>query len=147
MRMWLCDPKIMCQKHLCGEHVEMHMFLGTIKKGKKIDGYLKNNLLEPMALYWRHKQLELEMIDRGYNHNSEMFDVPNTVLNISEEKIVKDKDYIHLAPENFVPEKQNAQKVTTIQTNTERVRVSAVVLDELVNYAGEVSIYRTRLDQ
>jgi len=86
MRMWLCDPKIMCQKHLCGEHVEMHMFLGTIKKGKKIDGYLKNNLLEPMALYWRHKQLELEMIDRGYNHNSEMFDVPNTVLNISEEK-------------------------------------------------------------
>ncbi|RKZ94765.1 MAG: hypothetical protein DRQ43_06350, partial [Gammaproteobacteria bacterium] len=69
------------------------------------------------------------------------------VEEISEEKIVKNKDYTHLAPEDFVPEKQNAQKATTIQANTERVRVSADVLDELVNYAGEVSIYRTRLDQ
>lgn len=85
MRMWLCDPKIMCQKHLCGEHVEMHMFLGSLKKNKKIDGYLNNNLFEPMALYWRHKQLELEMIDRGYNHNSEMFGA-DIVLNLPEEK-------------------------------------------------------------
>ena len=75
MRMWLCDPKILCQKHLCGEHVEMHMFLGTLKQGKKIDGYLNNNLFEPRSLYQRHKDLADEMIKRGYNHKSCMEDV------------------------------------------------------------------------
>jgi len=72
MRMWLCDPKILCQKHLCGEHVEMHMFAGTIKKGKKIDGFLKNNLFQPRYLLMRHEELKNEMLDRGYNHKSEM---------------------------------------------------------------------------
>jgi len=72
MRMWLCDPKIMCQKHLCGEHVEMHMFLGSLKKNKKIDGYLNNNLFEPRSLYQRHKDLGDEMTKRGYNHKSDI---------------------------------------------------------------------------
>lgn len=72
MRMWLCDPKILCQKHLCGEHLEMHMFLGTLKQGKKIDGYLKNNLFQPRFLIQRHKDLKDEMIKRGYNHKSPM---------------------------------------------------------------------------
>ena len=72
MRMWLCDPKILCQKHLCGEHVEMHMFLGTLKKRKKIDGFLNNNLFEPRALFKRHDDLKEEMINRGYNHQSDM---------------------------------------------------------------------------
>ena len=40
----MVDPKFLCQKHLCGEHLECHMFLGTLKKNKKVDGYLKNNL-------------------------------------------------------------------------------------------------------
>jgi hypothetical protein len=70
MRMWLCDPKIMCQKHLCGEHLEMHMFLGSLKEGKKIDGYIKNNLFEPRMIYQRHKDLADEMTNRGYNHKS-----------------------------------------------------------------------------
>lgn len=72
MRMWLCDPKILCQKHLCGEHVEMHMFLGTLKQGKKIDGFLKNNLFQPRYLLMRHEELQDEMIRRGYNHKSPM---------------------------------------------------------------------------
>ena len=70
MRMWLANPEKMCQKHLCGEHLEMHMFLGALKKRKKIDGYLKNNLFEPRSLFQRHKDLAKEMIDRGYNHKS-----------------------------------------------------------------------------
>ena len=70
MRMWLCDPKIMCQKHLCGEHLEMHMFLGSLKAGKKIDGYLKNNLFQPRLLFQRHEDLKQEMITRRYNHKS-----------------------------------------------------------------------------
>ena len=70
MRMWMVDPKIMCRKHLCGEHVEHHMFIGTIKKGTKVDGYLRNNLLEPLSIFQRHQELSNEMLRRGYNHNS-----------------------------------------------------------------------------
>lgn len=70
MRMWLCSPKILCRKHLFGEHVEMHMFLGALKKGKKIRGYLDNNLFQPTSLYFRHEQLKREIISRGYNHKS-----------------------------------------------------------------------------
>jgi len=87
MRMWLCDPEILCQKHLCGEHVEMHMFLGSLKQGKKIDGYLNNNLFEPRLLFQRHEDLKNEMVKRGYNHNSCMTEVDcECVLDMPNEK-------------------------------------------------------------
>ena len=72
MRMWLTEPSKMCRKHLMGEHVEMHMFLGSLKKRKKLDGFFKNNLFEPRSLYQRHKDLADEMVRRGYNHKSEI---------------------------------------------------------------------------
>jgi hypothetical protein len=68
--MWMCDPEILCQKHLCGEHVEMHMFAGALKKRKKVSGYIKNNCFEPRSLFMRHDELSKEMIKRGYNHKS-----------------------------------------------------------------------------
>jgi hypothetical protein len=70
MRQWMVDPKCMCQKHLCGCHVEHHMFVGSMKKKIKMDGYLKNNLLEPRSLFERHKVLSEEMTRRGMNHKS-----------------------------------------------------------------------------
>jgi len=85
--MWLCDPKIMCQKHLCGEHLEMHMFLGTLKKQKKVDGYIANNLFEPRSLYQRHKDLADEMGRRGYNHKSQLNETDcSCILNLPIEK-------------------------------------------------------------
>jgi hypothetical protein len=48
------------------------MFMGTIAKGNKIDGYLSNNLLEPNSLHHRHNCLTVEMEERGYNHRSQM---------------------------------------------------------------------------
>ena len=68
--MWMVNPKILCRKHLLGEHVECHMFVGTLKQGKSIKGYIKNNLLEITSLNKRHDELSQEMIDRGYNHKS-----------------------------------------------------------------------------
>jgi len=107
MRMWLCDPRILCQKHLCGEHVEMHMFLGTLKKGKKIDGFLNNNLFQPRFLFQRHEDLKNEMIKRGYNHNSNMCEEEcGCVLDLPQEKqyweVDKDaalKDLLSRCPE------------------------------------------------
>lgn len=87
MRQWLVDPKIMCQKHLCGEHLELHMTIGTIKKGIKIDGYLKNNLLEPRSIYERHKILAEEMLRRGYNHKSPLNESDcECILNLKNEQ-------------------------------------------------------------
>jgi hypothetical protein len=72
MRMWQIPPKLLCRKHLIGEHVEMHMFIGTIKKGKSIKGYLDKGLVDVPDIIYRHNNLAEEMISRGYNHKSEM---------------------------------------------------------------------------
>jgi hypothetical protein len=76
----MVNPKVMCRKHLLGEHVEHHMFIGTLRKGKKIDKYLTNNLLEPLSLYKRHKEISLEMIRRGYNHNSPLSEIDACIV-------------------------------------------------------------------
>jgi hypothetical protein len=69
MRMWNVNPRIMCRNHLLGEHLEMHMFVGCLNKGKSIEGYL-DGLLEIHNLKKRHRELVKEMGRRGYNHNS-----------------------------------------------------------------------------
>ncbi|EFL85585.1 hypothetical protein HMPREF1022_00204 [Desulfovibrio sp. 6_1_46AFAA] len=70
MRMWLVPPSHMCRKHLLGEHVELHMLLGTLKKGKSITGFLSGGLIDPCRMYKRHGELVREMERRGYAHNS-----------------------------------------------------------------------------
>lgn len=70
MRQWMVDPKKMCRKHLLGEHVEHHMFIGTLMKKINIKGYIENDLLEPLSLQQRHDQIVEEMLSRGYKHNS-----------------------------------------------------------------------------
>lgn len=70
MRMWMVDPKIMCRQHLLGEHVEIHMLLGCLRRGKNIDGFLKAKLVDPRSMFSRHEELVAEMQHRGYKHNS-----------------------------------------------------------------------------
>lgn len=69
-RMWMVPPATLCNKHLVAEHHECHVFAGRIKKRMKIEGYLDNNLLEPLSLMDRHNDLADEMVMRGLNHNS-----------------------------------------------------------------------------
>ncbi len=76
MRMWKVSPELMCRKHLLGEHVEMHMFLGTLSKGKSIDGYVRSGLVEVHNIKARHDELAQEMVRRGYRHNSPMESSP-----------------------------------------------------------------------
>lgn len=72
MRMWLINPKKLCRKHLLGEHLEMHMFAGAIKKGKGISGYIKNDLVVLGKIKSRHDKLAKEMKRRGYKHKSKL---------------------------------------------------------------------------
>jgi hypothetical protein len=46
------------------------MFVGTIKLGKNIKGYLDKGLVEVHNIQNRHDELVAEMLRRGYKHNS-----------------------------------------------------------------------------
>lgn len=70
MRLWLVDPKVLCRKHILGEHFESHLFVGALNKGKTIKGFLDKGLLEIHSIKKRHDELAQEMIARGMKHNS-----------------------------------------------------------------------------
>ena len=72
MRMWMVKPQLMCRKHLLGEHVEIHMLVGSIQRGKSVAGFLAKGLLEPQSIRSRHEILVVEMLRRGYTHKSEL---------------------------------------------------------------------------
>jgi hypothetical protein len=73
MRIWDVDPKILCRKHLLGEHRELHAIWVVISQNKK--GYshhpeTKRWVGKLSALYERHELQVFEMKRRGYKHNS-----------------------------------------------------------------------------
>jgi len=68
--MWNVDVRKMCDKHLLGEHVEMHMFVGCLNKNKSINGYLEKGLVEVHNIKKRHDEISKEMLKRKINHKS-----------------------------------------------------------------------------
>ena len=68
----MVNPRIMCREHLLGEHVEIHMFIGTINRKRSVKVYLEKGLLEIHNLYNRHEELVKEMKRRGCQHHSEV---------------------------------------------------------------------------
>jgi hypothetical protein len=71
MRMWCIDPRLLCRKHLLGEHSEIHKHRHNFVKHHKITGRIfPIVLIEPENMQPRHDQLVKEMIERGYNHQS-----------------------------------------------------------------------------
>ena len=70
MRMWCVDPKCMCDKHLLGEHLECHMFMGSILKRRSLEGYIQKGFLDTTLLLSRHEELAIEMQHRGMHHAS-----------------------------------------------------------------------------
>lgn len=72
----MTKPRLMCRKHLMGEHVEMHMFIGGMRKGISMEGYAENELFEPASLLKRHDDLALEMAARGYRPPALAYRIP-----------------------------------------------------------------------
>jgi hypothetical protein len=70
MRQWNVDTRMLCNKHLLGEHVEHHMFIGSMKKNISVRGYIEKGLLEVHTLKDRHDIIALEMEKRGMNHKT-----------------------------------------------------------------------------
>jgi len=93
MRMWLVNPRLMCRQHLLGEHVELHMMVASIVRGKSLAGYIEQGLIDTALIERRHLELAREMERRGYRHGSELpaFQAPaagriNRARNLSELK-------------------------------------------------------------
>jgi len=46
------------------------MFLGALKKQRRLKGFFLNNCFEPKSLKTSHDEIVLEMLHRTYNHNT-----------------------------------------------------------------------------
>lgn len=71
MRMWMVEPVLLCDRHLRGEHGEIHKHRHNFVKQHRIDGRMHPVVqIEPAAMSIRHDELAAEMVKRGGNHNS-----------------------------------------------------------------------------
>ncbi len=71
MRMWMIDPKKMCNQHILGEHGEIHKFRHNFVKRHNMTGRLvAPSQIDPVLMSYRHDQLVKEMVSRGMNHKS-----------------------------------------------------------------------------
>jgi len=71
MRMWMIDPKLLCNKHLIGEHGEIHKHRHNFVKHHKISGRIKPVVqISPYLMEERHNELVTEMSRRDINHKS-----------------------------------------------------------------------------
>lgn len=69
--MWMIDPKYLCDKHLLGEHGELHKFRPSFIRQYSIAGRVTGKIqIEPIAMESRHNILAEEMLRRGMNHKS-----------------------------------------------------------------------------
>lgn len=90
-RMWLLDPKKMCDDHLVGEHGEMHMIVGTIRNhphGEAIvRGHARKGQIDTSLIQQRHDELEEEMKRRGMHPDKPLdYEDELNLGNIDEEK-------------------------------------------------------------
>jgi hypothetical protein len=73
MRIWDISPNKLCNRHLRGEHSELHAIWSIITNDKKGFTYHPETLRwkgKLKALYLRHEQQIKEMEIRGFNHKS-----------------------------------------------------------------------------
>ena len=80
MRMWNVDTGKMCTRHLLGEHVEMHMFVGALNKNKSVKGYVDTGLVETHNIEKRHGEIVKEFKKRGFNHKSPLLRYKTKVM-------------------------------------------------------------------
>jgi hypothetical protein len=94
MRMWQIDPKLLCRNHLLGEHSEIHKYRPSFEKHHSIHGRVfPIVLIEPSQMEHRHNELVVEMLRRGYNHNSPYTQPDIRYLPLWQQNVVADREY------------------------------------------------------
>lgn len=69
MRMWFISPKLLCSRHIRGEHQECHCAYKAYTSGNfNCKGFV-NGLVDFIRLKDRHDELVAEMKARGWKHD------------------------------------------------------------------------------
>jgi hypothetical protein len=73
VRIWDLDPAVLCDKHLLGEHRELHAIWSILTTSKRGYAHHPETLRwrgRLAALYSRHDEQVQEMVRRGFRHRS-----------------------------------------------------------------------------
>ena len=74
----MIEPKLLCNKHLLGEHGELHKFIPSFDKKHRIDNRVSPVVQIELTSYQsRHDELAKEMMSRGMNHKSPLLELPD----------------------------------------------------------------------
>ena len=74
----MIEPKGLCDKHLLGEHGELHKFIPSFVKKYRIDNRVAPVVQIELTSYQsRHDELANEMLNRGMNHKSPLPKLPD----------------------------------------------------------------------
>lgn len=89
--MWMCNPTLMCDRHLNGEHNEIHKYRHNFVKGHSIKKRIELDQIEPHSMKTRHDELAKEINRRaeikgtgGHKSPYELPDLsnyPNHIIN------------------------------------------------------------------
>lgn len=91
MRMWMVNPEVLCNKHLLGEHGEIHKHRHNFVKQHSISKRVSPVVqIEPQSMGSRHDMLAEEMLHRGMNHQSPFIQPSISYLPIGEQQAVVD---------------------------------------------------------
>ncbi len=78
MRMWMIDPVLLCNKHLVGEHGEIHKHKHNFVKKHKIAGRISPIVqIELEQMKRRHDELAKEMDRRKSGSHKSQYEQPN----------------------------------------------------------------------
>jgi hypothetical protein len=70
--MWMIKPELLCNKHLLGEHGEIHKHRHNFVKKHNISGRIYPVVqIEPSSMKKRHDEVAKEMLKRKMNHQSD----------------------------------------------------------------------------
>ena len=85
----MINPKILCRKHLLGEHGEIHKHRHNFVKKHNMAKRVELGQIEVETMKLRHDALAEEMLRRGYNHQSpyEMPDISYLPLEIIKKRV------------------------------------------------------------
>ena len=74
----MINPELLCNKHLLGEHGELHKFIPSFRKKYSIDNRISPVVQIELSSYQqRHDELADEMLSRGMNHKSPLPELPD----------------------------------------------------------------------
>lgn len=101
MRMWMIDPYLLCDKHLLGEHGEIHKFRHSFVKGFSINGRINPVVqIEPASMKSRHDALTEEMerrFNKKYNSPYEQPDLSGYPPELVNAKVDIERNEMELA--------------------------------------------------